>query len=268
MSSSAAVATKPLASSTVGNGPKPVVLLHGFLGSGRNLRAVATRWAERQSDRRFLLPDLIGHGASPPPPAGIDVNLELLARAVFDTAACAGFGTPLTLVGHSYGGRVALACARTNAKAIADLVLLDIAPGPIDPARSDTRQVLDVLLDAPDRVSDRRELRVFLLGRGLSPGLADWLMMNLRPDAGGYTWRVDRSSLDRLHELFCREDLWEVVESHTVPVRCIRGGRSSYVGESDVARLRAAGCAVDTLPNAGHFVHVDALDPLIDLLCR
>ncbi len=255
----------PLAGFIIGEGRRSVVLLHGFLGSGRNLRSLAQRWSERQVDRRFLVPDLSGHGGSPPLPA--DFGLDDAGRAVLETAENAGFAAPLTLVGHSLGGRVALAAARVAPERLASVALLDIGPGAIDPGSSESRRVLDVLLAAPAEIGDRREMRSFLLDRGLQPALTDWLLLNLRSEGPRWVWRIDHRALDRVHDRFNREDLWSVVDARRVPIRCVRGGRSRYVGDADVARLRAAGCAVDTLPEAGHFVHVDALETLLDLLC-
>src|SRR5262245_24605402 len=39
----------------LGEGEIPTVLLHGFLGSGRNLRSLAAAWSEADPRRRFLL---------------------------------------------------------------------------------------------------------------------------------------------------------------------------------------------------------------------
>jgi pimeloyl-ACP methyl ester carboxylesterase len=240
------------------------VLLHGFLGSGKNLRSLALRWAERAPDRRFFVPDLPGHGASPPLPP--DADLAGVGRWVLEAAAAAGLEGPLELVGHSLGGRVALAAAADAPGRVDRVVLLDITPGPVDPAVSESRQVLDVLLQAPDAAEDRRGLRAFFLEKGLSGPLADWLLMNLALEDGRYVWRFDRAALDRFHTAFNRVDLWPVVEARRISLRCVRGGRSRYLPEPDVARLEAAGCPVLTLPDAGHFVHVDALDALVDHL--
>ena len=66
-------------------------------------------------------------------------------------------------MGHSLGGRVALAAARRAPESVTDVTLLDIGPGPLDPATSETRRVLQVLLAAPAEARDRRELRPFFI---------------------------------------------------------------------------------------------------------
>jgi len=253
-----------LASYRVGAGDHPTVLLHGFLGSGKNLRTLAQRWSERDPSRLFLLPDLTGHGASPalPPDAGI----ETLAADLRETVRAEGLPEPVSLVGHSVGGRVALELAKLEPAMVRDVVLLDIVPGPIDDRLSASRRVLEVLLHAPDQAPDRRSLRQFLVDGGLGPGTADWLAMNVRLEEGRARWTFDRPALDRLQAKISADDLWPVVEARRVPVRAIRGGRSGYVREEDVRRFEAAGVPVDTIPAAGHDVHVEGLEMLVALL--
>jgi pimeloyl-ACP methyl ester carboxylesterase len=257
-----------LATTRAGGGDRPVVLLHGFLGSSRNLRGFAQRWAERQPDRAFLLVDLTGHGASPPLPPGAD--LDTLAADVAETVRAAGLGPAPDVLGHSLGGRVALAWAAQAPDALAGVVLLDIAPGPIEGARSSSRRVLDVLLAMPAEAPDRRSFRKLLVDGGLQPAVADWVLMNVDCDAGPCRWRIDRPALAALEERVNRADLWPVVEARPNPLRgplrCIRGGRSPYVRDEDVARLRAAGVPVDTIPSAGHDLHIEAPEAVLDLI--
>jgi len=253
-----------LASYRIGAGDHPTVLLHGFLGSGKNLRSLAQRWAERDPSRLFLLPDLTGHGASPPLPP--DAGIGTLAADLRETIAAEGLAPPVTLVGHSLGGRVALELAGQDPALVREVVLLDITPGPIDDRLSASRRALEVLLRAPDEAPDRRSLRQSLIDGGLSPGTADWLVMNVRVEDGRARWTFDRGALDRLQTKISADDLWPVVESGQVPVRAIRGGRSGYVRDEDVRRFEGAGASVETLPGAGHDVHVEALDALVSLL--
>ena len=214
MSAEAAAAARMLAVTRHG-GPATRLLLHGYLGSARNLGTLARRLAARDAAAGVVCFDLTGHGASPPLPPGAD--LETLARDVLHTVAELGL-PPLRVLGHSLGGRVAMTALRLpgGAAAISELTLLDVAPT----ARAtspETVRIVEVLAAAP----------------------------------------ADAAS---------RDDLWPVIEAGTTPARCIRGGRSRYVSEDDAARLRAAGCPVDTIAGAGHHVHVDALEELLALL--
>ncbi|AKU93233.1 alpha/beta fold hydrolase [Vulgatibacter incomptus] len=90
-----------LATMRLGEGPRNIVLVHGFMGSGRNLAGLARRWMAEDPSLSFLLPDLPGHGTSPPLAEGAD--LSTLARAVLDTARASGIDGPLEIVGHSLG---------------------------------------------------------------------------------------------------------------------------------------------------------------------
>jgi esterase len=254
-----------LESFTLGEGEVPTVLLHGFLGSGRNLRSLATAWSQAEPRRRFLLPDLTGHGASPVPPPG--ANLETLARDVMETARTRGFTGPLEWVGHSLGGRVSLAASLASPSDVASVTLLDISPSPVPVDLSESGMVLNVLLKAPDTAANRREMRASLMANELSEGLADWLVMNLvSTPEGSVRWRFDRQALARLHQQVNGTDLWRAVERPGAKVRCIRGGRSRYVTEADTARMEAAGCPVALLTEAGHFIHVDAPQALLQWL--
>lgn len=251
-----------LESFQVGEGQRPTVLLHGFLGTGRNLRSLATAWSEVDKGRRFLLIDMTGHGTSPRLPPG--ATLSTVAGDVLETARAAGLQGPLELVGHSLGGRVSLAASLRSPGDVASVTLLDISPSPIPTSQSESGKVMELLLTAPASAPDRRAMRAELTGRGLSGPLADWLVMNLEPNPeGGVRWRFDRESLAEFHGRVNGEDLWAAVERPGAKVRCIRGGRAHYVSDADLARLEALGHPVATLPDAGHFVHVDAPDALL-----
>ena len=250
-----------LASHQVGHGPLPTLLVHGFLGAGRNLGGLARAWSHKDPSRTFVMPDLTGHGFSPPLPPG--ATLETLARDLVELLPSQG---TVEIVGHSLGGRVALAALRIAPERISRVTLLDIAPGPIPSSISEGSRVLRALLDAPATAPDRETFRRALLSSGLEPGIAEWVMTNLRPGGEGYVWRIDARSLAEAAPRSNAVDLWPVVEAHATRIRAIRGGRSPYVTDDDVRRLESSGVEVSTLPEAGHFVHVDALAALVELL--
>lgn len=253
-----------LATTRIGEGHKPVILIHGFLGSGRNLSSLARSWAQADPSLWFLLPDLPGHGTSPS--LRPDADLTTMAEEVVATARAHGVEGPLSITGHSLGGRVALAASLLPGKQVEEVTLLDIAPGPIPSATSESGQVLALLRGAPAHAPDRATMRTYFLDQGLSQALTDWLLMNLVHTEAGYTWRIDREALGAFHQRVNRQDLWAAVEHPLAKLRCVRGDRSHYVTDDDKERMERAGCPVVTLENSGHYVHVDQQEKLVRLL--
>src|SRR2546426_12026329 len=88
---------------------RAIAFLHGILGRGNNLRTIARRFVEERPGWTALLVDLRGHGSSPKGTAG--PSLEAAARDVVKLAA-RGAQPPGAIVGHSFGGKIALEAAR------------------------------------------------------------------------------------------------------------------------------------------------------------
>lgn len=253
-----------LYSETVGMGARRTALLHGFLGSGQNLRSLARRLSDTNPDRSYELIDLTGHGRSPHLPKG--ATLGGVGRDVVETALAEGAYPPFDIIGHSLGGRVALAALLEAPEKVGAVTLVDITPSPIDTTDTGSRLVLDVLLESPRKVESRERMRTHLQGTRLPPSLVEWLLTNLRPCEGGYCWRVDPESLDEAFTRLNSVDLWAAVERRTHAITCIRGARSRYVPDVDAHRLEANGVRVHTIEGAGHYLHVDALEELVRLI--
>jgi pimeloyl-ACP methyl ester carboxylesterase len=115
----------------LGSGP-PVVLIHGLVIG--NLATwffgVAPRLARRRS---VLLYDQRGHGLSAPAESGFDLATSSRDLAGL-LAAVEGFGGPVDVIGHSYGGAVALRLAMDELDRVRRVVVLDAPLPPFDPA--------------------------------------------------------------------------------------------------------------------------------------
>jgi pimeloyl-ACP methyl ester carboxylesterase len=110
----------------------PVVLLHSSGLSGRQWRRLVPNLVDR--GWRAVVPDLTGHGASAaweePKPFSFRNDVDEIALLLASQG-------PSRIVGHSYGGLVALQAALAAAVSIRSLVLFDpVAFGTLD-ARSD-----------------------------------------------------------------------------------------------------------------------------------
>ena len=109
-----------LAFEDTGTGP-PVVVLHGLFGSSANWRSVARALAPHH---RVLCVDLRNHGQSP---WADSMDYLEMAEDVRTLIARQGLSRP-TVVGHSMGGKTAMALALTSPVSVGNLVVVDIAP--------------------------------------------------------------------------------------------------------------------------------------------
>ncbi len=129
-------------------GPARVLALHGLTGHGRRWHSLASPYLD---DVGMLAPDLIGHGRSPyAAPWTIDANVAALATLVENEAA-----GPVVVVGHSFGGAIALHLAAQCPDLVSGVVLLDPAVA-LDGQRM--REVAEATLESPD-YTDRAEAR-------------------------------------------------------------------------------------------------------------
>jgi pimeloyl-ACP methyl ester carboxylesterase len=97
-----------------------VICLHASGGSGAQWKALAS---QLRPDFRVLTPDLYGHGIAP---AWLGAPADIVAA---DTARIARLAAtcddPVHLVGHSYGGAIALRVARHRPRGIASVVVYE-----------------------------------------------------------------------------------------------------------------------------------------------
>jgi lipase len=128
--------------------PPQILAVHGLTGHGLRWQTLATR---HLSEFAIVAPDLIGHGRSSwAAPWNIDANVDALA-GLLDAEA----DGPVVVVGHSFGGAVALNLAAARPDLVAALVLLDPAVG-LDGGWM--RDIADDMVASPD-YTDREEAR-------------------------------------------------------------------------------------------------------------
>lgn len=129
-------------------GPIRILAIHGLTGHGRRWRALSEN---HLPEFAMAAPDLIGHGRSSwSAPWTIDANVAALATLLENDA-----DGPVLVVGHSFGGAIALNLAARYPDLVSGLVLLDPAIG-LDGQWM--REIADSMLSSPD-YPDRDEAR-------------------------------------------------------------------------------------------------------------
>ena len=256
-----------------------LVLTHGIYGTGGNWRSIARKVVDARREWGAVLVDLRQHGRSEagPPPHTLDACAADLAALCDELAAG---GAPIDAVaGHSFGGKVVLAHRASGAPSAARLRqtwVLDstpsVRPAMWEAADNDVRQVWEAMRELPRRWPRRDDFVAALEARGHSRQLAQWLAQSLEPDGDGVRLRFDLDAIRDLLLDYYRRDLWPAVEDPALPgdVHLVVAERSSTVSAADRARLAAEPperrVATHRIPDAGHWLHIDAPRAVIDLL--
>ncbi|MCA9683535.1 MAG: alpha/beta hydrolase [Myxococcales bacterium] len=260
-----------------------MLFLHGILGRRANWRSLARRWLERRPGWGAVLVDLREHGESQgfSGPQTVAAAAADLLPLVATVEAEEG-GRVAGVLGHSFGGKVAIAGAaalRSADRALEELWVLDAPPGPRDDPREGlTTEVFAVLRRLGSDYRSRVAFTEAVVAAGLSKPLAQWLATSAAEvPAGSGSWRFGLD-LDKLQELiddFSRVDLWPALEAEIAggtAVGLILGGRSQAVSGADRVRAEAlAGqgtLALSVIAAAGHWLHTDAPAEILEILAE
>lgn len=132
------------------DGPVQVLAIHGLTGHGRRWGRLAAR---HLPEITVAAPDLIGHGRSSySAPWTLEANITALATLIENDA-----DGPVLVVGHSFGGAVALNLAAAYPDLVSGLVLLDPAIGLDGQWMHEIAEAMLASPDYPDRDEARTE---------------------------------------------------------------------------------------------------------------
>ena len=254
-----------------GTGPT-VLLLHGQPGTGASWDPVTDRLVDRF---RVLAPDRPGYGGTSMEATGVSANADVAADLIDAT----GTG-PVTVVGHSWSGGVAVLLADRRPDLVHGLVLVGAACTP------DSVDEVDRLLGLPVVGEVLTVAGLVALGevlpkvRRLAPHLPERFREPFRatlPDQG--LLGGDRGALGRHRRTFVTEqrallgELPDVVGALArirVPTAVVVGDWDVVVRPSAGRTLAGAveGAELVEIPRAGHFVARDAPGSLADVVAR
>jgi esterase len=271
------------------NNSGSILFLHGLLGNGRNLNTFAKKVCEQQATKGYLM-DLRGHGKSrittspKSSSSSFDGCVQDIRQTLLTTTLSEPQHHPSTLVGHSWGGRMALQYAATTATQdtsttnnLRHVWLLDTVPGQANDSVERVISVVSDLLARGELFLDRKQLTAELQSRGLDPATSQWLASSYNSKNGDFGFDLDVVQ-DILPE-FGAQDFFGLLESIVkysttgIRVDLVRGGRNT--GWSDDVRVLnelqnfakeyPTQFGLHVLPKAGHNVHVDDMNGLVDL---
>lgn len=246
-----------------------MVFLHGLFGQGKNWTGIAKQLSERH---RVLLLDLPHHGRS-----------DWLER--FDFVETAGLVAdaigeqagqePVTLVGHSLGGKVAMVLALLHPERVERLCVADISPVTYPEGREFPGYIAAMKAMDLGQVVHRSDAE-----RLLEPAVPDgtvrsFLLQNLRRDPAapaGWSWQMNLDVLGRDLGVISGWPEAELASAapYDGPVLWLAGSRSSYVQpayDAAMDRWFPRNRKV-TLKDTGHWLHSERPDLFVEIIQR
>lgn len=255
-------------------GSEPVIFLHGIMGNKKNLSSFVEQFLTAHPKYSALIFDLRNHGMSSKhvQPFTVlacarDIVQALKTLEVF----------PKKIIGHSFGGKVAIFLAKLQPK-VEQVWLLDSSPGqvlkkkPLDKTKDlSAMEIIDILSRIQFPVASRRDLVKKMLAAGANDRVSLWMTTNLKAlDDGLYLTFVPDEIRQMLLD-FIELDLWselfllrQKIDIHVVKAEY--GQRLNDVDEKQLKKMTGNKGYFHNLKDAGHFLHVDNPKGLLALM--
>lgn len=256
----------------------PLVILHGLLGSANNWRSVAPKLsylphqagveagAEAGSQRRTLSLDVRNHGSSP---HVSDMSFEACAADVVALLDREGV-TKCAVLGHSLGGKIAMATALLHPTRVSSLLVADMAPHHYrlhDPSWSGVSHIVRACAHVPLQLCKTRAD----VERYLKPHIEDFtqrgfVMQNVVVETDPHTqeklgvkWRMNLHVLLDSIGYMATFPLSDTAAPYTGPALFIAGGDSPYLTPEHFESIHNLfeHAHIETIEGAGHWVHVE-----------
>ena len=236
----------------LGTSDRPhLVILHGLLGTSDNWQTLGRAYAETHC---VHLIDQRNHGRSAHHEEHTYASMAHDLERYFTENSL----QKASIIGHSMGGKTALAFADAFPDRVEKLIVADIASHAYSPHH---QSIFDAIQSAPIAGhSDRSKIQHHLLEELNDPGVVAFLMKNARRlKAGGFQWRPNIAVLEKA--------LGAVVgavplEMNTLPTLVIYGGKSDYVNQEALETFDRACMQLDIhcIEEAGHWLHASHPD--------
>ena len=229
-----------------GEGP-PVVILHGLFGAARNFGALHRALAPRF---RVIALDMRNHGDSP---HAADMRYPTLAADVHETLQALGVDQA-AVIGHSMGGKAAMAMALQWPTQVGRVLVADIAPVIYQHGNTVFTAAMQAIPLTPELT--RRAADAALAQSVPDQTLRSFLLQNLQFGANPH-WRI---GLDEIAAAIPDLEGWiNLPSTYQGPSLFVTGANSGYVlpEHRPIIRAQFPTARFVAIKNAGHWVHAD-----------
>lgn len=245
-----------------GNGA-PLVMLHGFTGSGANWSHIA-----EALDYHTIAPDIIGHGLTDAPSDPARYHIEQTAADIVGLIEQLELKR-VRLLGYSMGGRLALYIALNYPKKVERLILESCSPGLASEAERAQRRTQDETL--AERI-EREGIRAFVTLWENLPLFETRKRLSPDIQAQVRERRLQNRVVGLANSLRgigtgVQPSLWDTLPRLRIPVTLVTGALDQKYDQ--IARAMAEKIPHVrhvVIPDAGHTTHLEQPEKFIEAL--
>ncbi|MEL6117244.1 alpha/beta fold hydrolase [Photobacterium sp. SP02] len=228
-----------------------VVLIHGLFGSADNLGLLARVLKEQY---QVISLDLRNHGRSP---HSEHFTYSDMAQDVVDVINQLEIQA-FSVIGHSMGGKVAMAMTELAGERIENLIVLDMAPVAYQVHRH--QNVFAGLKAVSNQtVTSRKEAEQYLSQHVMEPGVRQFLLKSLYKEQESFLWRFN---VDALINNYSTIMGWSAVSPFPGRTLFIKGQDSEYILAEHREHIASQfpHAKAHMVANTGHWLHAEKPD--------
>jgi len=223
----------------------------------------ATFGKQLAKEYEVFIPDLRNHGRSP---HSNEFDYTFLLNDLVEFIQEQNL-RDIILIGHSMGGKVAMLAALSHPEIIKKLIVLDISPVSKTPS-PEIMQIIEAIktLDLCG-LDSREEIKKQLAGIIEKRKIVEFLLKNIqRLESNTFSWKFNVASVSEN-----LEKIADGIETETIfnkPTLFIGGEKSDYITGENIYQVFQIfpEAQIDVISNAGHWLHVDAPEELLDIV--
>ncbi len=233
----------------------PVLLIHGLFGTLDNLGVLARDLKQQHS---LLQVDMRNHGQSG---RSHDMSYAAMAQDLLETMDDVGLQKAI-VIGHSMGGKAAMAMTALAPDRVAKLVVIDVAPVDYQTHRHDEIfAAINAVTHAS--ISDRSAAAACMREYIKEEGVIQFLLKSFQQGE----WRFNVPVLMDEYEKITG---WENIPAWPHPTLFIRGGLSPYVQDKyrDAIASQFPQARAHVVAGTGHWVHAEKPEAVLRAVHR
>jgi esterase len=238
---------KSLFYKSVGEGDT-IVILHGLFGSGDNWVSVARSLSDKY---HIVLPDLRNHGESFHDPL---MNYDIMSTDVYQLCKDLNL-EKFVLIGHSMGGKVAMAFAEKYPEMLKKLIIADIAPISYKGHHNDIFEAMFRL--QLSKMSRRSEIEDELAKSIDDFGIRQFILKNIKNENKEYRWKLDIQSIYSNYKHLLVSP--EIKENSPIEALFLKGEFSNYVSNDSEMMIKKyyPNSIIQIISGSGHWLHAE-----------